>query len=69
MRLLVSSRLSVASETGDDMGYMEDIAVAVEAFGTKDVGLVWGLGMTPWKDDAERDQFLQAARKNYQPEE
>ena len=50
------------------MGYQEDIAAAVSAFGTKNVGLIWGLGMFPWEDDVQRDAFLKAA-KNYYTEE
>jgi len=37
---------------------MEDIAAAVDAFGVEPVGIVFGLGMTAWKDDEERDRFL-----------
>lgn len=37
---------------------MHDIAAAVDAIGVEAVGIVWGLGMTPWEDDDQRDEFL-----------
>lgn len=37
---------------------MEDIAAAVDAIGVEPVGIVFGLGMTPWVDDDQRDRFL-----------
>ena len=40
------------------MSFVEDIAAAVDAVGVRSVGVVFGIGMTPWKDDAERDGFL-----------
>lgn len=40
------------------MSFVDDIAAAVDAIGLKSVGVVYGIGMTPWKDDAERDGFL-----------
>ena len=47
------------------MAYMNDIAAAVDAFGTQNVGLIWGLGMIPWESDAARDEFLNAAKNYY----
>lgn len=36
----------------------EDIDAAVQVFGTRNVGLIWGLGTYPWRSAEERDQFL-----------
>jgi len=44
--------------------FEEDIAAAVNAFGVQDIGLIWGLGLTLWKSDEERDSFLRAAKNN-----
>lgn len=40
------------------MSYVDDIAAVVDAIGLRSVGVVWGLGMTQWKSEAERDEFL-----------
>ena len=46
------------------MGFQQDIDAAVKRFGVKDIGLIWGLGTTPWDDDDQRDAFLDAAKKS-----
>ena len=38
----------------------EDISAAVDAFGVEYVGIVWGIGMTPWESAEQRDSFLRA---------
>lgn len=40
------------------MSFVDDIAAAVDAIGVEAVGIVWGLGMTPWESDTDRDNFL-----------
>lgn len=40
------------------MSFVDDIAAAVDAFGVRSVGVVYGIGMTPWKSDEERDGFI-----------
>jgi hypothetical protein len=40
----------------------EDIDAAVKAFGTQNVGLVWGLGTYNWKSAEERDAFISQAK-------
>jgi|TARA_R110000803_G_scaffold104325_1_gene172512 hypothetical protein len=46
------------------MSFVDDIDAAVKVFGTKDIGLIWGLGMTNWKDDKDRDAFLEASKRS-----
>lgn len=46
------------------MAFKDDIDAAVKVFGVTDIGLVWGLGMVNWKDDSERDSFLQASKRS-----
>jgi ribosome biogenesis protein Nip4 len=46
------------------MSFVDDIDAAVKVFGTRDVGLIWGLGMANWKDDGERDAFLEASKRS-----
>lgn len=41
------------------MSFVDDIAAAVDAFGVRSVGVIYGIGMTPWKSDEERDGFIQ----------
>lgn len=38
--------------------FTEDIAAAVDKLGVHAVGVVYGIGMTPWESEAQRDQFL-----------
>lgn len=38
--------------------FAEDIAAAVDAVGIEKVGLIWGVGMTPWESAEQRDAFL-----------
>jgi hypothetical protein len=38
--------------------FVDDVAAAVDALGPQHVGIIWGIGLTNWKDAAERDQFL-----------
>lgn len=40
----------------------EDIDAAVKAFGTQNVGLVWGIGSHTWASAEERDAFISQAR-------
>ena len=40
------------------MSFVDDIAAAVDAVGLRSIGVVYGIGMTPWKSDRERDDFL-----------
>jgi hypothetical protein len=40
--------------------FVENLDAAVSAVGIEDVGLVWGLAMTPWQSETDRDQFLNA---------
>lgn len=40
------------------MSFVDDIAAAVDAFGVRSVGVVYGIGMTPWQSDEERDGFI-----------
>lgn len=40
------------------MSFVEDIAAAVDAIGVESAGVVYGIGLTQWKSDAERDEFL-----------
>lgn len=48
------------------VGFQEDIAAAVDVFGVKNVGLIWGLGMAPWESVEQRDEFLRAASQYFQ---
>jgi len=38
----------------------EDISAAVDAVGVEPVGIIWGIGMTPWESAEQRDSFLRA---------
>jgi hypothetical protein len=38
--------------------FVDDIAAAVDALGVDDAGVVWGIGMTRWSSDEERNNFL-----------
>lgn len=38
--------------------FEEDIAAAVDAVGIEKIGLIWGVGMTPWNSVEDRDAFL-----------
>lgn len=40
------------------MSFVDDIAAAVDALGVEAVGIVYGIGMTPWESNQERDDFL-----------
>jgi hypothetical protein len=40
------------------VSFVDDIAAAVDAFGVQAAGVVYGIGLTPWKSDEERDGFL-----------
>lgn len=40
--------------------FVENLDAVVSAIGIEDVGLVWGLAMSPWQSETERDQFLNA---------
>lgn len=40
------------------MSYVDDIAAVVDAIGLRSIGVVFGLGMTNWESDEERDRFL-----------
>lgn len=42
----------------------EDISAAVDAFGVEYVGIVWGIGMTPWESAEQRDSFLRAVTED-----
>lgn len=39
----------------------ENIDALVGAFGTANVGLIWGLANVRWRDDAHRDSFIDIA--------
>ena len=45
------------------MAFQDDIAAAMDAFGGENLGIVWGLGMTPWRSDEDRDAFIQSAKE------
>jgi len=38
----------------------EHISAAVDALGVEPVGIIWGIGMTPWESAEQRDSFLRA---------
>jgi hypothetical protein len=40
------------------MTYVDNIAAVVDAIGMRSVGVVWGLGMTQWESEEQRDSFL-----------
>jgi len=40
------------------MSFVDDVAAAVDAFGVRSVGIIYGIGMTPWQSDEERDGFI-----------
>lgn len=40
------------------MTFVDNIAAAVDALGVEAAGVVYGIGMTPWESDDERDGFL-----------
>ncbi len=40
------------------MSFQENLAAAVDAVGFRNVGIVWGLAMTPWESTEQRDEFL-----------
>lgn len=48
--------------------FQDDVAAAVERFGVKDVGLIWGLGMVPWNSPEDRDGFLDMVKQIYRAE-
>ena len=48
------------------MAFEDDIDAAVRTFGTKNLGLVWGVALTNWESEQQRDEFLSAASKTYQ---
>jgi hypothetical protein len=39
--------------------FVNDIAAAVDALGVEPVGVVYGIGMTYWESDQQRDEFLE----------
>lgn len=51
------------------MTFVENIAAAVDAFGVRSVGVVYGIGMTPWKSDDERDGFLELLKGNQEDQD
>lgn len=38
--------------------FIDDIAAAVDELGVHAVGIVYGIGMTPWESEQQRDEFL-----------
>lgn len=40
------------------MSFVNNIAAAVDAIGVEAAGVVYGIAMTPWESDQERDEFL-----------
>lgn len=38
--------------------FVDDIAAAVDELGVHAVGVVYGIGMTPWESEQQRDEFL-----------
>lgn len=38
--------------------FVENVAAAYDALGPDKVGLIWGIGITNWDTDEQRDQFL-----------
>lgn len=40
------------------MSFVDDIAAAVDAIGVEAAGVVYGIGLTQWSSDQERDDFL-----------
>lgn len=38
--------------------FVDNIAAAVDKVGVEKVGLIFGLGQTPWASEADRDYFL-----------
>lgn len=40
------------------MSFVDDVAAAVDALGVKAAGIVYGIAMTPWESDQQRDEFL-----------
>lgn len=43
--------------------FIDNVDAVVGRIGTSDIGLVWGLASVNWKDDAERDTFLESITK------
>ena len=39
--------------------FLKDIAAAADAFGPDKIGLIFGVAMTPWESDDQRDRFLE----------
>jgi len=39
--------------------FVRNIAAAVDALGIEPVGVIYGIGMTAWDSDQDRDDFLQ----------
>ncbi len=40
------------------MSFVNNIAAAVDALGVEAAGVVYGIALTPWESDQERDEFL-----------
>lgn len=40
------------------MSFVNNIAAAVDAIGVEAAGVVYGIALTPWESDEERDEFL-----------
>lgn len=40
------------------MSFVNNIAAAVDALGVEAAGVVYGIALTPWESDEERDEFL-----------
>jgi nucleoid-associated protein YejK len=40
------------------VSFVDDIAAAVDALGVKAAGIVYGIALTPWESDQQRDEFL-----------
>lgn len=38
--------------------FLKDIAAAAEAFGPDKIGLIFGVAMTQWESEDQRDRFL-----------
>lgn len=43
--------------------FEENIAATVEKIGVEKAGLVFGIAMTPWASEADRDYFLDLITK------
>jgi len=40
------------------VSFVNNIAAAVDALGVEAAGVVYGIALTPWESDEERDEFL-----------